>query len=474
MKKVISFAIILLFCSTLVVLGLHIFGVNSQKKSFDVSETRQTKTGVYAKVLETVLGQTEVYNYQRMGFNKGFIRFSPDCRCLAVGSETGDVLLYTTEGQLIWKKNMGLGKLTALEFAPDSQTVLVGETSQQGCLLSLRVKDGSELWRQASDHNLGVNIKEKTYPGFVAIRTDAQGFIYAVAQRYVKQADKASEYFSRIYKFAPNGERLGQFPVDSNMDGWVNWLDVDKAGSKVAFCTGNFDPGSYQYNQLIYCIDGNVQQLLWSNTAECTPPYQTVTMRTSPDLTPDGKYAAGITSDGRCFLYAGDDGRELWRRSISKPQKIGGVYLNAAGSFAYIIENYAVFTTGNTFNKANWQLPTPVEQPNSNSVFIFDLSGTLVNSYKLGGMVEQMAVGPKMAALAIGRNVRAKDPAVHGFYILTIPEAELVDCAQTEGGPAVAVDISADGRYVAGIEAPLQLDDGSVIGAYKLTLLVRR
>ena len=103
---------------------------------------------------------------------------------------------------------------------------------------------------------------------------------------------------------------------------------------------------------------------------------------------------------------------------------------------------------------------------------MFDLQGNLVNNYKFGGMIEQLAPGSKQVALAIGRNVRSKDPAVHGLYIMAIPDARLIDYAAT-AGPCVAAAISADGQYAAGIEAPLQLDDGQVIGEYKLTMLTK-
>ena len=472
MKKVITAGITLLFLCTLGALAAHIFGMSAHVSL--AGKQNGTQTGAYGKVMEVVLGQTEVYNYQRMGFNRGFIRFSPDSSFLAVGSETGEVLLYSTKGSLIWRKNMGLGKLTALEFSPDGRSVLVGESSQQGWLVCLRVKDGSELWRQASVPELGVNIKEKTYPGVVAIRTDAAGMVYAVAQRYIKHSDGNNEYAGRIYKFTPDGERLGMFPGDHNLDCWVSWISVDKAGEQAAFATANFDVATYRYDKNIYCLDGGLKAVLWSNYADLVPPYQNVTMRTSPELSPDGKYASAIASDGRCFLFDSREGRQLWQRSISYPHKIGGVTINATGSNSLIMGDYAVYTTGNTYNKANWQLPTPVEHPNSNSLFVFDLQGKLINSYKLDGTIEEMAAGSKLAVLAVGRNVRSKDPSMHGLYIVTIPETRLVDYAATSGGPCIAAAVSPDERYAAAIEAPIQLDDGRVIGEYKLTLLARQ
>lgn len=470
MQKVITAVIALLFVGTLSVLSLHIFEGGSQVSTG--INPGGTHTGAYVKTKELDLGQIEVFNYQRMGFNKGFIRFSADNNYLAVGSETGDVLLLSTKGQLIWRKNVGVGKISALEFTSDGSAVLVGETSQQGYLISLAIKDGRELWRQASVDELGVNIKEKTYPGMVAIRTDQTGMIYAVSQRYIKNPNGSNEYAGRIYKFTPAGERAGIFPQNYNLDAWVSWISVDEAGEKAAFGTANFDIAQYNYDKNLYCIDGRLKNVMWSIGLDAVYPYQNITMRTSPELSADGQYATAFASDGRCFLFDARQGKELWRRSISQPQKIGGVYINSTGNFSQIVDNHVVCTTGNTYNRANWQLPTPVEHPNSNSLFVFDLQGNLVNNYKFGGMIEQLAAGSKQIALAIGRNVRSKDPAVHGLYIMAIPGAQLIDYAAT-AGPCVAAAISVDGQYAAGIEAPLQLDDGQVIGEYKLIMLTR-
>lgn len=470
-KKLFTIIITVLFIVTLGLLGSHIFSLDSRMSM--AGKQSGTQTGAYVKITETVLGQTEVYNYQRMGFNKGFVRFSPDSRYLAVGSETGEVLLFNTKGSLVWRKNMGLGKITAVEFSPDGQSIFIGENSPQGYLFSLAAKDGRELWRQASVNELGANIKEKTFPGVVAVKTDANGMIYAVAQRYIRQPDGRNEYIGRIYKFTPEGEQVGLFPRDHNLDAWVSWISVDAAGERAYFATANYDIAKYKYDRNVYCLDGRLETVLWSNIVDVAHPYQNVAMRTSPEVTANGRYTAAIASDGRCFLFDGIQGKEVWRRSISQPQKIAGVYINATGNYIQMFGEYVVFTTGNTYNRANWQLPTPVESPSSNSLFVFDLQGNLMNNYKFGGMIEQIAAGSRQAALAVGRNVRSKDLSVHGLYIVTIPEAQLVDRVATDG-PCIAADISADGRYAAGIEAPIQLDDGRVVGEYKLVLLTRQ
>jgi hypothetical protein len=173
-----------------------------------------------------------------------------------------------------------------------------------------------------------------------------------------------------------------------------------------------------------------------------------------------------MASDGRAFLYDAK-GQQVWQRVLSAPKKIGGVYLNAVGRDAYVVGNNIVFATINTYNNANWQLPTPVEHPSSNSVFLFDIAGKLVGRWQAGGSIEEMAFTPNTVVAAVGRNTKTKDAAVHGLYVLTLPAAQLEERLAI-AGPCIAVAVQPQGEYIAGIEAPLQLDDGQIIGDYRL------
>lgn len=473
MKKTVNVGIIGIFLITMFLLAQHVFG-DIAVLSGGRSAGNSTETGRYAEMAVYPLGKVEVLNFQRMGFTKGFLRFSSDGRYLAAGTETGDLLLLTSEGKLLWRKNIGLGKISAIAFTHDNSGVLVGETSQQGALILFDARDGREIWRQSSAPELEVNIKEKTYPGMVAIKTDSFGSIYAVGLRYIRHPDGKNEYRGRIYKFSQQGEKLGVFPQDNNLDGWVNWLGVDQKGERLVFGTANWDEGrSWVYSDTMYCLDGKLEKILWSTLLPPIEPYKNSTMRNSPEISPDGSIIAGIVSDGRCFLYDAAAGTKIWQRSVSRPHKIAGVFMNATGLYVRIEGPYAVFTTGNTYNRANWQMPTPVEHPSSNSVFVFDRAGEFVSRYQTGGMIEDIDTGEKIVAVAVGRNVRSKDTTVHGLTLIALPEAGLADRLATTG-PGVAAAVTADGAYAALIEAPLQLDDGQVIGEYKLHMVKRR
>lgn len=467
-KKIYTALLFAIFIVSLLVLAGHIFSDFKNVLAVKTNSTEISQNSKYKKIKNISLGNVEVHNFKRMGFNTGYIKFSPDNKYLAVGTENGLVMVFNQQGEKVWQKQLGLGKITALDFARDGQNIYVGETSQQGSLICFDALTGKERWRRESAIELGVNIKEKTYPGIVSIAVDDQDNVYAVGQRYIRNQDN-SEYYGRIYKYDADGNRLEVFPVNENIDAWVSWISADDTGKHLVFGTANWDLGkTSKYKDNIYCLGEDIQSIKWSILINPVVPYQNTTMRKSPDISPDGGYIAGIASDGRCFFYD-SNGHELWQRAVSQPQKVGGVYINATGLFVRFAGNYVAFTTGNTYNRANWQLPTPVEHPSSNSLFLFDFNGKLITKYKAGGMIEQIDVNKDNILLAVGRNIRTKDTKVHGLYIFSASKAEFIDFMPTEG-PCVASAVSSDGKYIAGIEAPLQLDDGQVIGSYTLHL----
>ena len=251
------------------------------------------------------------------------------------------------------------------------------------------------------------------------------------------------------------------------MDVWVSCVSVDEAGAVLVFGTSDYAPGpDRRYRHNVYALDIRSGQEVWQQDLPTILPYERTNMRFGPEVSPDGRVVAGIASDGRAFFFD-REGKWQWTRSLSHPRKIQGVYLNATGLHVRHLGKYVAFSTGNTYNRANWQLPTPVEHPQSNNVFLFDRAGQLIKRRKMGGMLEQMATSGQFLAVAVGRNIRTKDTSVHGLFILSVPDLEVRDVLPTDG-PCVAIATSQDAAHLVAMEAPLQLDSGEVIGSYRI------
>lgn len=449
-------------------LGYYIFlsQIGQGKESFVPNPSQRSG---YSQIAQMSLGQVDVKNYQRMGFTRGIVRFSPDGKWLGVGTETGQLLLLDNSGRLQWSKSGGLGKLISLEFSTDGKSIYVGENSAEGALYCLEAATGREVWRLNSVNDIGGDIRRKSNPGIVRIISDKSGMIYALAQRHEKTDDGQSVYKSKIYCLNPAGKKQWEFPAKS-MDAWVNWMSVDIEGELLIFGTANFETQNhYEFDKNIYGIQASSGKQQWGITISTQPPYEKTILRGSPNLAADGRYLAAMASDGRAFLFD-ENGNEQWRRYLSQPKEISGVYLNALGRDAYIAGDRVIFATVNTYNSANWQLPTPVEHPSSNSLFLFNLSGDLLKKWQAGGSIDELALSSQLAVAAIGRNTKTKDPSVHGLALLRLSDGEMIDRFRTEG-PCIAAAVSPDGRFAAGIEAPIQTDTGTIVGAYRLHLL---
>ena len=463
-NKIITAGVFLLFLGSLVGLALHIFPELQPIEGVATAKKNVSRVGRYEKISEIPLGKVEIRGFKQMGSTPGLVRLSPEGSRLVVGTESGEVMLLDLQGNRQWSRKIGMGKISALEFSKDARLIYVGENSQQGAVICIDATTGSELWRKSSVDELGVDIRQKTFPGIMSITVDGVGNAYAVALRSIRFSSGKTEYFARIYKFDDKGVVM-QFPRDHNLDVWVSWCDVDEAGTTLTFGTSDYTPGpERKYKDNVYVFDAKTGEFRWSQALATVPPYDRTNMRFGPTISDDGKYLGGVSADGRAFLLVAT-GKLLWTRTLSAPQKIQGVFLNATGLHVQHVGEYVAFSTGNTYNRANWQLPTPVEHPQSNSVFLFDHEGNLLKRRKLGGMVEELKSTGNQLAVAIGRNIRTQETNIHGMVMLSTPELDIVDFLPTDG-PCVA--IAAGPSHVVGMEAPLQLDSGEVVGAYRI------
>jgi outer membrane protein assembly factor BamB len=464
-KKVFTLILFLTFFSSLMVLGYHIFPEFRTGNTEKAHPSLLSNAGNYEKVAEVSLGKVEVRGFQQMDLKPGLLKFSPRQDSVLVGTEDGTVMLLTLQGKRIWSRKAGMGQITALEFSRDGQQIYIGEISQAGALICVDAATGSELWRKSSADELGADLRQKNFPSIRYITTDENGNGYMVAIRSSYVGGQV-ESVSRIYRFNHQGQ-VELLPKDHNRDDRIVWVSVDKPGKMLTFGTFNGSPGIWhRYNHVINAIDAKTGAERWSYDIPPVYPYDRTNVRMGPAISDDGNYTAGVSTDGRAFFFD-MTGKLMWIRSLSQPQKVQGTFINVGGLEVRHIGQYVAFSVGGTYNKANWQLPTPVEHPQSNSLYVFDRNGTLVAKRKLGGIPSQLEVSSNHLAVAIGRNFHTKDVGVHGIVLFKTPELGLVDRLSTIG-PCVALASSADATWIVGIEVPLLLDNGEVVGSYRV------
>lgn len=415
------------------------------------------------------LGDIANENYDRMGFTKGLVCYVEAINSWVVGTDRGEVVLIDNNGRQIWKRALGLGKFVSMALSGDGKILYIGEQSPSGTLFALNVENGDMIWKYETVEAVGADIAKRSYPSVVHISVDRDNNVFANAYRFVMFEDGTRGYNARVLAFNNQGKMLWKYPEQGVMDTWITWSDADGADNRIVISASSYEiHPNMKYRDTLYFLDKRSGSLINSVFIEPVQPFNKTVMRGSPNYSQNGGLLAGSSSDGRAYLFD-SEGQIVWERELSKPQQVDGAWLNASGRDGYVIGDNVVFTTINTFNRENWQLPTPVEHPSSNSLFVFDKDGNFKYRYQALGTIEQIAFANGLAACAIGRNVRTHNYKAHGASIINLKDGKEIGFFPTEG-PLQAVAISADGKTIAGIEAPAVTPDGKIIGAYRLHL----
>ena len=425
------------------------------------------------EVAQIPLGQVPAENYSKMGFTNVTISYINDGNHKwAVGTENGDVLLVNNNGKILWQKSTGIGKITAMQKSADTKSIYLAEQSPEGNVYSIDTQSGKINWKFSTAQNsLGSDPSSRSLPSVPLLRTDKDGNVFVVAYRMGRTEKTRRAYFSKLYALTSKGELIWQFPPQDTMDAWVNHAAVapGKNGS-VILATSTYElPPDARYPHTMYWLDKQtteVQKVLDIPSAEKN---RRTVVRSSPNISDDGKFTAFITSDGRVFYYT-VDGQKLWERVVSRETEIAGSTVGSIGRTAHLLKDKVLFTTINTFNRANWSLPSPVEHPSSNSVFIFDQKGNLLHKISLGGNIEDNAFAGNLGAFAVGRNIHTKNYSAHGLKIIDTDTGKIILDFPTQG-PCQAVAISDDGEYAAIAEVPAALENGTTIGNYTLHII---
>ena len=413
------------------------------------------------------LGDIQTQNYDRMGFTRAVVHYAEKEQGWIVGTERGELFLFDNEGRQKWKRSLGIGKLVSLAITHDGALAIVGEVSPEGKIYAVNVHTGDIAWQYKGADFVGSDASQRSYPSIVHIVIDKNDNVYANAYRFLMRKDGSRGYNGRMIKVSAGGELLWQFPKDEPMDSWINWCDVNDANGRAVLSTSAYDfREDMKYKDTMYFINKDSGELINSVALKPVEPFDNTVMRGSPNFSADGKYLAAAASDGRGFLFD-EKGKMLWWRFLSKPAQVDGAWLNASGRDGFATPYGVVFTTINTFNRENWQLPTPVEHPSNNSIFVFNTDGTFRYQYMADATMEDLTFAGKLLACAVGRNVRTHNYKAHGALVIDLEAGKKQSFFATEG-PCQAVGISTDGHWVAGVEAPALTPLGKIIGAYRL------
>jgi len=414
------------------------------------------------------LGDIPTENYDRMGFTKATVEYVAAEEAWLVGTEKGELFLINNQGKQLWKRSLGIGKLIAMTISSDSKLAFIGEQSAEGNIYCFDVHTGDIKWKTSAVKYVGSEPEKRSFPSIVHIVADKANNAYVNMYRFVMSKTGSRGYLARVVSLKENGELRWQYPKKEYMDSWINWCDTTDGSDNIVISTSAYDfREDMKYKDTMYFLKKATGEYINSIHVPAVPPYDNTVMRGSPNYSADGKLLAACPSDGRGILFD-STGKTLWTRGLSRPTAVDGAIINASGREGHIRPEGVFFTTIATFNRENWQLPTPVEHPSSNSLFAFSKEGKFKYQYQAKGTMEMQAFSNTgLLACAIGRNVRTHDYSCHGALVLDLKEGKQKHFFHTDG-PMQAIAITPDGKSIAGVEAPAVTPKGKIIGAYRL------
>ncbi|AAM04312.1 TPA: PQQ-like beta-propeller repeat protein [Methanosarcina acetivorans] len=413
----------------------------------------------------------------------GATKFSPDSSYLAIGTHGGSLKLIEVEtGEEVWEKQLVEGiadaRIADIEFSEDGKRLFVGEDSPDAYLYCFDL-NGTEIWKFGAGEELGSDLKYM--PAMKKIKLDSEGNIYVAASRACGYIGEKYKYLGRVYSFDSEGNLRWKFPESELMDSGVTWIDATPDGKYAAFGTTCFTKADKWKDGTVHVLNGNTGEEHWSYKIPPVEPFFDYSaIWYSTQITQDGERLITMTSDGRAFLFNNSRIIETgtpeiaWQQNISTPIVVSGVPIYGSANYAYIVNDTLIFSIGSTFSKDK-NNDAPFEHPSGNSLFAYDYDGNLLWKWRLDGYAGECARNDRYLVIPIAQNLVTEDRSVHGVYVFDVSKSggassRLSQIYNTEG-ITVAADVSSDGRYIAALEAPARLEDGTVLGEYRVHIL---
>ncbi|WP_440945667.1 WD40 repeat domain-containing protein [Methanosarcina sp. T3] len=414
---------------------------------------------------------------------KGVTKFSPDSKYLAIGTHGGSLrLIELATGEKIWEKQLVEGitdaRISDIEFSEDATRLIVGEESPDAFIYCFDL-NGTEIWKFGAGETLGSDLDHM--PSIRKIKLDSNGNIYFATNRACGYIGEKYKYLGKVYSFDPEGNLRWEFPESELMDSGVSWIDTTPDGEYAAFGTTCFSKADKWKDGTVHVLNGNTGEEHWSYQIPALEPFFDYSaIWYSTQITPDGEQIITMTSDGRAFLFNNSRIIETgvpeitWQQNISTPIVVSGVPIYGSANYAYIVNDTLIFSIGSTFSRDS-KNDAPIEHPNGNTLFAYDYEGNLLWKWRVDGYAGECARNDRYLVVPLAQNLITEDRSVHGIYVFDVSKSggassKLDQIYRTEGA-TISADISPDSRYISALEIPSRLEDGTVLGEYKVHIL---
>lgn len=228
------------------------------------------------------------------------------------------VRVYNNRGKLVWKYKIPTGVAKCVKFSPAGGYLLAGEASPDGNIYCFCADTGRLCWKYAAAKDLGTS--SATYYGHqpkVCSLAIVGERVYVSAtmtlEDYIEEGSRKVKYWPKkgiLYAFdLKTGTLLWRFPDSGLLDTAPLKVSVDARGQYLVF--GGWGGSAngrirqrYPENTL-YLLDAANGRLLWNYSVPPAKEYGfgSASIGSGCNISPNGKYAACCSMDGRLFLF---------------------------------------------------------------------------------------------------------------------------------------------------------------------------
>ena len=416
------------------------------------------------------------------------------------------VRVYDKRGRLIWKHKIPTGVVRCVRFSPTGDYLFAGEASPDGNIYCFCAKTGKLCWKYGAVKDVGAN--SATYYGhqpkicsIVCVGERVYVSVAKTREDYITISSRKVKYWPKkgiVYAFdLKTGKLLWKFPATGAMDTAPLKVSVDANGRYLSFggwggsANGRIDQ-KYPENSL-YLLDAVDGTLIWRYSV---PPvekhgFQSISIGGNSHISPNGKYVACCSSDGRFFLFDMAKSVEkkmphlIYKKAISTPIKVSEIPIYAYGGKVFVDdEGSALLTIGRTYvaPAGKGMASTPdVKHPSENSIIKLDRDGNTSWLWPARGAIETpvFSRNGRYLVVAMCHNYVERSNEMAGIYCFDLKrqgggENKLIWYYRMEG-LGVACGISPCGKYIGAIEGPVDIDPRreyqNIVGKHRVCIL---
>ncbi len=432
-----------------------------------------------------------------------FVRFSPDGRYLALGTFSGRLLLFqSSTGRILWEKKIPEAMVKRVAFSPQAKILYYGEQGPEGAVCAVKVSSGKTLWCFSTARDLlrgeppapGDVYGIYQLPGIYRLRVLPGGDLLVLGvHSWFDRRVRAWRRLSRLYRLSPEGRVRWAYPASGPAPVTIIYADSDPTGDRVALVS--LLPSEYPEDlrfpgpppQSFVALSGETGRETFRYLLRPLRPYfDRVSAWESVAVSPDGRFAALGTGDGRLFLFDLTVPKLSRILSLATPILFGNFPVSATlgyGLFGprgilYILSGESTLPYG---------LPLSVDRPAgphpaARTLFALDPeTGHILWRFTSPVRLQGLAVDTRGQTLAVSAAAfRRENLRVRQFGVLVFDLrgrggglSRLSGYFPTEGTCFFHLAVSPDGSLIAAVETPWRDELGRLFGKHRLLVLRR-